>query len=622
MNIPEKNHRLLLEKLGIEKESLTLNNDIIIEKSAKGEPTVKIGDSYIHSKYDPAGEARKVITAALSPQPAHSAVQNETFDCWVFGGFGLGYYIESFLDSNDDAKIIIVEPEISLLAAAAQVRDLEKIINSDRIYYVISAEPEVVSLILSNIQVEKVNYFQMISEYNMNPEYFDKVKKNISAYISRKEINNNTLRRFGKLWVKNLSQNLAQFTLFPGLIDAQNVFANIPALIVAGGPSLDAIFPYFKQLARRYLIVAVDTSFNASVAAGVIPDILIVIDPQYWNSRHLDRSSEYDSILISEPSTYSKVFRIFKNYKYFSGSVFPLGQYFEDATFPRGKIGAGGSVATSAWDFARQAGCSEVLFIGLDLGYPDKKTHFKGSFFEERSHTLSNRLCPASNMDFSLITDATLIETESYTGAVVFTDKRLEIYRQWFEEQLNIHSLKTMNLSQNGVKIKNMEVIELKTALEKPDIRALIDARIDSIKNFIDEYKKGKGMEAFLKTEEVLNNLYILLENLIKVVTEAKKSSELLLNHCKGIKTLEPDYVQALLGNLDKADADILSQSSRTIAGFLLQDTIRAITRGNTEKTFSAIIEKSHKIYLELEESIKLHRKYINSAKVLLRKQT
>ena len=612
MDISEKNYKLLAEKLGIDKEKLSLNKDIIVEKSAKGEPTVKIGNSYIHSKYDPAGEAKKVITQ----YEAQSSSQN--YDCWVFGGFGLGYYVESFLDINDKAKIIIVEPEISLLAAAAESRDLEKIINSDRIYFVISAEPETVSSILNTMQFEKINYFQIISEYNINQEYFDKVKKAVSAYISRKEINNNTLRRFGKAWVKNLSQNLNEFALFPGLIDIQNAFSDIPALIIAGGPSLDNIFPYLKQLAKKYLIVAVDTSFNATVAAGVVPDILVVIDPQYWNSRHLDRSSstsaDSNTILISEPSTYSKIFKYFKNYKFFSGSVFPLGQYFEDATFRRGKIGAGGSVATSAWDFTRQAGCSETLFAGLDLGYPEKKTHFKGSFFEERAHTLCTRLHPASDMDFSLITDASLIEVENNNGAAVFTDKRLEIYRQWFEEQLKMHDLKTLNLSKNGVKIKNMEVIDLKTALDKPDIRESIDKKIDFIKTFIEKYKEEKGIETLSKTENILNELSVSLDNLVKIVTRARISAESLRNHGLGIKTLKDSEIQKLLNNLDKADNDILSQSGRIIAGFLLQDTIRAITGSTSEKSFNAVIEKSYKIYSDLEESIKLHQKYLNSA--------
>jgi len=608
MEISEKNYELLLEKFGIDKEQIFLNKDVVIEESAKGAPTAKIGNTYIHSKYDPAGEARKVITQYAAQNA------NQNYDCWVFGGFGLGYYAESFLDINDNAKIIIVEPEITLFVAAAQVRDLEKLINSDRVFFVISTDPETVSSILNTMQFEKVNYFQVISEYNINQEYFDKVKKIVAAYISRKDINNNTLRRFGKVWVKNLSQNLYEFALFPGLVDIQNTFSDIPALIVAGGPSLDYIFPYFKELAKKYLIVAVDTSFNATTAAGVTPDVVVVIDPQYWNSRHLDRSLGCETILVTEPSTYSKIFRNFKNYKFFCESIFPLGQYFEDATFHRGKIGAGGSVATSAWDFARQAGCSEVLFAGLDLGYPEKKTHFKGSFFEERAHTLSRRLRSAADMDFSLITDASLIEAESNNGATVFTDKRLEIYRQWFEEQLRMHTLKTISLSQNGVKIKNMEVIDLKTALDKPDIRDVIDARIDSIKTFTKKYNEEKGKETLLKTEETLSKLSISLNDLVKIVTEARISAESLLNHCKGIKTLENSCVQMLLGNLDKADADILSQSGRNIAGFLLQDTIRAITQSSEEKTFDGIIEKSYKMYADLEESIKLHQKYINSA--------
>ena len=217
-------------------------------------------------------------------------------------------------------------------------------------------------------------------------------------------------------------------------------------------------------------------------------------------------------------------------------------------------------------------------------------------------------------MDFSLITDASLIETESNNGKTVFTDKRLEIYRQWFEEQFKMHKLKTLSLSQNGVRIRGMEIIDIKTALEKPDIRQLIDSKINSVKAFIKKYKGEKGTEALAKTRDTLYKLSDSLADLIKVVTKARISAESLLDHCKKIKILDPVRIQKLLEELDKADNDILSQSGRNIAGFLLQDTIRAITGSSAEKTFDTIIEKSYKIYSDLEKSIKLHQKYIDSA--------
>ncbi len=616
MEIEEKNYRLLKEKLNIDLNMLNFRDDMIVERSSKGEPTVRIGNRYIHSRHDPSGEARKIIASAME----------EGFDCWVFGGLGLGYHLETFLELNKEAKAVIVEPELSFLSAAAKNRSLEKIISSDRVYFVLGPEPDAVSPCLNSLQCERIKYFQIRSEYELSPDFFEESKKAVARYVSRKEINNNTLKRFGKIWVKNLCDNLAEFTVSPGLVHLKDLFKSIPSLILAGGPGLDSVLPFLGELRKKYLLIAVDTSYRACFSFGVIPDILIVVDPQYWNSRHLDRCGSKGTVLVSEPSTYSRIFRNFGNYKFFAGSVFPLGRYFEGTTFERGKIGAGGSVSTSAWDLARQAGCSEALFAGLDLGYPDKRTHFKGSFFEERAHTLSSRLRPASEMDFSLITDASLIETESSSGGVVFTDRRLIIYRQWFEEQFLIHDFRTLNLSLNGVLIKGMKTATLRDALDKPDIRDEIDGRLEKLKAFSESYRASRGSGYI---DETLKNIRELLESFKTLKNSAlkgKKAARTLLfrfGNSIGFKDRQKKEIQKLFTALDEADMEVLAGSGKSMAGFLLQDVIRTITGDAGSKDFGSVIGKSLKIYTELEQSSDIHISNLkNSLKALEKKKS
>ncbi|MDX9802297.1 MAG: DUF115 domain-containing protein, partial [Spirochaetia bacterium] len=262
MEIEEKNYRLLKEKLNIDMDMLTSRDDMVIEKSARGEPTVRIGTRYIHSRHDPKGEAEKIITSAM----------DEGFDCWVFGGLGLGYHIEAFLALDKEAKAVIVEPDLSFLSAAAKCRSLEKIISSERVYLVLGPEPEAVSPCLNSLQCEKIKYFQIRSEYEIFPEFFEESKKAVARYVSRKEINNNTLKRFGKIWVKNLCDNLAEFTVSPGLVHLQDIFKSIPSLVLAGGTGLDSVLPHLEKLKKKYIIIAVDTSYRACLSYGVLPD--------------------------------------------------------------------------------------------------------------------------------------------------------------------------------------------------------------------------------------------------------------------------------------------------------------------------------------------------------------
>ena len=612
-----KNLGLFSARHGIDLTSTGMNlsgsensdKELVIEHGKSALPTLRAGKRYIHSRHDPAGEASKIIEAA----------NDGTYDCWIFGGFGLGYHIEAFLEACDEAAVIVVEPEPGFLAAAAKSRNLEKILSSEKVFFITSENPEAIVPFLNSMQYERIRYFQLRSVYEYNTVYFENLKKAVAGYVSRKEINNNTLKRFGNLWVKNLSDNLRDFSVSPGLVHLAGKFRGMPALILAGGPGLDQVIPRLKEFHSRYLVIAVDTSLRACLLGGIIPDIVVVVDPQYWNYRHLDRAVEAcgrNVILVSEPSTYGRVFRNLGRYAFFAGSVFPLGKYFEDITFQRGKIGAGGSVATSAWDFARQAGCSKALFAGLDLGYPGRQTHFRGSFFEERAHTLSGRVKPAADMDFSLITDASLVEAESYAGTLVLTDRRLTVYRQWFEEQLQMHDFDTFTLSEKGVRVKGIRPVKMDEALGCSIIRDEIEQRTAEIKSFAEKYRAETGeINSGLirsKVVSLLGSLDLLRES----AGQGRETAETLLETVMGgqDESFLSGEVRQGFEKLDEIDRKILSGAERTIAGFLLQDTIREITAENGKKDLVSVIEKSLRIYTALEKSLAINIKNLEKS--------
>ena len=52
-------------------------------------------------------------------------------------------------------------------------------------------------------------------------------------------------------------------------------------------------------------------------------------------------------------------------------------------------------MATTAWDLARALGSSPVYLSGLDLGFPDGRTHAAASLFEQRALSSGGRLAPS-----------------------------------------------------------------------------------------------------------------------------------------------------------------------------------------------------------------------------------
>jgi len=278
----------------------------------------------------------------------------------------------------------------------------------------------------------------------------------------------------------------------------------LPVFLAAAGPSLDKIKPLLQDIYDRCVIVAVDTSLRFFIQNGIQPDFTIVTDPQFWNSRHLDRcipsvcmQTGKQTALIAEPAVYPHVLNLpFKN-KFLCSSMFALGSFIEKQVDIKGKLGAGGSVATSAWDFSRIIGANEIWITGLDLAFPGLKTHFRGARFEALSNSQSCRLNPVEKWVVRALRDGGPFYARKQSenpdvSEMVLTDKRLSLYAAWFENAFRQYpEIKNFCLFPEGLAINGLQSSDLQNFLELPKRREEIDNHIQ---------------EVFKKTENEFNN--------------------------------------------------------------------------------------------------------------------
>ena len=586
-----------LRNLGLEKESPA---PLCIEAATSGAPTALLAGSYLHSRYDPAQEARRLLATELKGEVSAA----------VFLGFGLGYLPEAFLEQRPGRPLAVVEPEPALFRQALVVRDLGALLASPLVAWHIGREPEEVLMSLEELPLGALQVLRLRPLYLRQAAYFRKLELLVQSLLDRREVNLNTLRRFGRLWVRNLLANLGLFLRSPGAGRLEGLLAGLPVLLLAAGPSLEPVLARLGELAPRLVLVAVDTSYALCRQAGVEPDFLVTVDPQYWNSRHLDRVGFGRTILVSEPSANPRTFRLpGLGALYFVSSFFPIGRFLEELTGPKGRVGAGGSVATTAWDLARLMGASAIYLAGLDLGYPGRRTHCRGAFFEERSHSLSGRLAPAEQHGQQALTAAGVFPVRSNSGGATLTDRRLVIYKWWFENQLEQHRTPSFSLAPDGVRIAGLEYRPLQDLLALPVLRERFTERLETARGWaLPEERQAAELAALARLAGRARGALAELAGELAGLAELARRG---LRLCARLREQGADPAAA--GELDEVDRRILQAASRQVAGFLFQPLIQKIL-GSAGKpdSFAGALELSEDLYGELADSASFQSELIS----------
>ena len=543
----------------------------------------------LHSRIDPRREAERAVKEGIPPDS----------EGIVVFGFGLGYHLEAILSLFPRSTVWVVEPNPSLFQAALELRNCGWLLVHPRVHLLLGTDGNGIDHLIHSIEEIRFAIYRFRPSLEHYTEFYQELERRLQRVSSRRQVNLNTLARFGKLWVRNLSRNLHLLSIHGGIEILRGRFASFPALVIAAGPSLDEVLPYLETLREKFLLIAVDTSYQACIRSGVEPDFVVVMDPQYWNTRHLDRVTGKTSRLVSEPSTHPMIFRKFAGKTFLAGSLFPLGRYLEEKIGKRVPLGAGGSVATSAWDLARVLGCNPIVMAGLDLAFPNKRTHCKGSFFEERVFSLCTRLDPEELHFFRYLQDATPIWRPSNDGRTVLTDQRMLVYRDWFEIQGTLHrGIQTLTLSRSGLKIEGVELTTLQEILEYPSCRS----RMNPILQNIDQ--EPPILPDRRAIEEGKHELLEGLETLEKCARDGIQLVQL-------FQSRHAQHEKIDLELLNRIDEKILSHKYRNIAGFLMAKTLLSLELAKP-LTVDQTLENSLRIYMDLIDSIRFHKEILN----------
>jgi len=572
-----------------------------------GEPTARWRGALLHSPRDPRREARDLVEREAGAGPSAGVVL----------GLGLGYAAEAFREAHPGVPLVVIEPDAGLVRAAAEARDLAPLAADPAVRLVIGGDAGSAAAALDGLPAERLAVLRLVAEIRRSPAAFRAAEGAVQSFHLRRDINGNTLARFGRLWVRNLAANLGTFLASPGVGELAGLFGGMPAVVLAGGPTLDELAPLLPRIAERAVLVSVNTPLAACLASGVQPDCVVVVDPQFWASRYLDWTESYRGWIVAEPSTHPRVFRRRSNRVFIASSLFPLGERLEAAVGAKGKLGAGGSVSTAAWDLARLMGARPVYAAGLDLSFPGLRTHCRGTFFPEARRAVAARAAPLEGWAFASLHDIGLFPAPSAAGGTVPSDRRMLLYRWWFENQILMHpGLPAFTLSDRGMALAGMTPVRPEELLDLPPIRADIEAARRGLERRLDAARPPGPPPKLAALEAEIVGLCGALDGIARLAEEGVAASGRLGRAME--RGADPG---AGIAALDGVDRRILSLSSRSIAGFLLQGLIRGIENDAAGRSgaadWRAVVAAGADLYRGIAESARFQAGLLRRARLV-----
>lgn len=297
-------------KLARRVEAAGIATHVAVTLSRAGPPTARVttasGEAVaLHSRYDPAVEAAGLIDAA---DVGSSLI-------FYIHGFGLGYHVEQLIDrASDDAILCIFEPDLSLLRAACEARDLSAVFRRPNLRLFTAPDKgellnrlnEQMALVTSNtVSIDHGPSLRVAGDFHRQ------IKTWLGEFASLSRTSIQTLVLNGRRTAENIAKNVGWYAAAPGVGRLKDRYAGKPAIVVSAGPSLRKNKHLLPAAAGNAVIIAAQTTLQPLVDMGVEPDFVTSIDYHDICTRFFERlPPTIRSELVAEPKATSKIFAL------------------------------------------------------------------------------------------------------------------------------------------------------------------------------------------------------------------------------------------------------------------------------------------------------------------------
>lgn len=482
-------------KIGLEREMENVFSDI----SMSGENiygVMRDGRAwYLESRYS-AETCAKIFGSAFD--------KHKYQDIYFILGFSSGRSIREALRHTEAGNYIVVyEPNPYLFYKVIEQEDITDIIESDRLYLAVE---KIDIQLLDKFFMDVMGYqhlghilvYQNLNYKTLYPQSYQWLYERIKTYGESYVLNKNTELAFSKEAIRNMLLNFKDMPMQYTTTQLRKRFEKehmeeIPAIVVAAGPSLDKNIHLLKKAKGRALIIATDTALKTILKHHVKPDLIVTVDalkaPQLFAREDV---LDVPVVMCSQSNRSIRSFLRGKRFYFGNEQGYIKNLYQRVGNAELEYLVTGGSVANTAYALAGFCGCRHVILIGQDLAYTGLQTHAGDAYGTAKEAVLSDE------------EQRELIAVEGVDGSTVYTNKGMECYLRWFERAIEMFpEIELIDSTEGGAKIRGSKIMTFQESIDTYCGREVnFDKMIDEINPVFSVEIQRKMMEEMEKLPE------------------------------------------------------------------------------------------------------------------------
>ncbi len=332
----------------------------------------------VHSLHTPEEEAKTLLDSALDGRAVPSVV--------AVLGVGLGYVIDEIERRRPGVHIVALELVPALVDGWSRRRDWDEAIQRGQLVVGVApgydlpipAWPAAVVDEAPLVVVQPV-----IAQHHRDA--LEQAHKAFQQFLFEQRANAEARRRLAAPYLLQTIENLPVLMSSSDLGALDGLALGHTVVLCGAGPSLDGLLPSLRAHRERAWLVALDTALRPLMGAGIVPDLVVSVDPTQLNGRHLlNLPTRARPWLVAEASLDPRAFAAF------AGRIFACRLGVADPWPWLGSLGisasplrAWGSVLTAACDLVSRLQAPRVVFAGMELAFTNDQSYCRGTSFEE-----------------------------------------------------------------------------------------------------------------------------------------------------------------------------------------------------------------------------------------------